>query len=77
MSERYLQIELDKEELFSLSYQKFEKYYYSTCKKIYNKMPDGFPKHLLENVLLTYDGKTPNCSLEKVKENMTNDSRIS
>ena len=48
----------------------FDDYYYSTCRLVYNKMPDGFPKHLLENVLLTYEGKEPNYNLDEILEEM-------
>lgn len=67
MSKRYLNKELNKQKLFAADFKSFDKYYYSTCKLIYNQMPEGFPKHLLENVLLSYEGKKINYGLEKLK----------
>lgn len=68
MSKRYLEKNVSKEKLLQADDKAFEKFYYSTCKLIYNKMPDGFPKHLLENVLLTYEGETPKYNLETIME---------
>ncbi len=70
MSKRYLDKTFNKDKLMSADDNTFKKFYYSTCKDIYNKMPDGFPKHLLENVLLTYEGKKPNYNLEEVVKEM-------
>ena len=44
----------------------FDKYYYSICYSVYSKMPYGFPKHLLENVLLTHEGKEPRLNLDEI-----------
>ena len=70
MSKRYLGNAVSRKELMEIDDRTFDKYYYATCKKIYNIMPDGFPKHLLENVLLTYEGKEPNYNLEEVVKEM-------
>lgn len=68
MSKRYLEKNVSKEKLLQADDKTFEKFYYSTCKVIYNKMPEGFPKHLLENVLLTYEGESPKYNLETIME---------
>ena len=68
MSKRYLGKELKKSELFELNDFKFDELYYKICYAVYNKMPDGFPKHILENVLLTHEGKEPNYDVDKVLE---------
>ena len=70
MSDRYLDKKLSREKLLEADDSTFDKYYYSTCYKIYNKMPDGFPKHLLQNVLLTYEGHEPNYDLDDVVKEM-------
>ena len=70
MSKRYLEKSLSREKLMATDDKTFEKYYYSTCKEIYFQMPDGFPKHLLENVLLTHMGKEPNLNFEDVVKEM-------
>ena len=66
MSDRYLGRKLSMEKLMTTDDATFKKYYYSTCYAIYNKMPDGFPKHLLGNVLLTYEGKEPEYNLDEI-----------
>ena len=76
MSKRYLEKDLNKEKMYSMDDLTFEKQYYGICKKIYDLMPNGFPKHLLENVLLTYVGKMPNYKLDEITEDLFND-RIS
>lgn len=70
VSKRYLGKTLNKEKLMQTDDKTFDDYYYSTCRLVYNKMPDGFPKHLLENVLLTYEGKEPNYNLDEILEEM-------
>lgn len=73
MSKRYLEKDLNRDKLYSMDDLTFEKNYYGICRKIYDKMPDGFPKHLLENVLLTYVGKLPNYKLNEITEDLFND----
>lgn len=70
ISNRYLSKPLSRKKLMDTDNETFEKYYYSTCKAVYNRMPDGFPKHLLENVLLTYEGQEPNYDLGDVVREM-------
>lgn len=70
MCERYLDKKISKEKLMATDDETFKKYYYSTCYAIYNKMPDGFPKHLLGNVLLTYEGKEPEYNLDEIVKEM-------
>ena len=66
MSKRYFNKNLSKEKMLEASEENFQSYYYDFCKKLYAVMPDGFPKHLLENVLLTHEGKEPNLSFQDV-----------
>ena len=70
IGERYLNKKISKEKLRATDDETFNKYYYAICKEVYYKMPDGFPKHLLENVLLTYMGKEPNLNFEDVVKEM-------
>ena len=77
MSKRYLGKELKKSELFELNDFKFDELYYKICYAVYNKMPDGFPKHILENVLLTHEGKEPNYDVDKVLESSKVYDRVS
>lgn len=71
MSKRYLNKNLSRKKLEDTSDTTFNEYYYSTCKLIFDNMPDGFPKHLLENVLLTYKGKKPKCNLDSISKEMS------
>lgn len=70
MSKRYLDKTLSKEKLKTVDDATFDNYYYSACRAIYNKMPKGFPKHLLENVLLTHEGHEPNYNLDEIVKEM-------
>ena len=69
ISNQYLDKKLNKDKLMVADDNTFKKYYYSICYQVYNKMPDGFSKHLIENMLLTYEGLEPNYDLvDIVKE---------
>lgn len=76
MAKRYFNQNLSKDKMLESSEKKFQSCYYSFCKKLYEVMPDGFPKHLLENVLLTYEGKEPNLNLQDIAKEIKDDARI-
>ena len=76
MAKRYFNQNLSKEKMMEVTKEKFESCYWSFCKKLYEVMEEGFPKHLLENVLLTHEGKAPNLSLEDIAMEMKDDAGI-
>lgn len=54
---QYLNQSFSYSKLMHLEKDKFDDFYYQLCKKIFPKMNDGLEKRILENVILTYEGK--------------------
>lgn len=57
MSLEYFNQELNKDKLMSADKKTFDEYYWSFKKKLLPKIDDPRQKHLLENSILTYEGK--------------------
>ena len=76
MAKRYFNQNLSKEKMLEVTEEKFQSCYYNFCKKLYEVMTEGLLKHLLENVLLTYEGKEPNLNLQDIAKEIKDDARI-
>lgn len=70
MSKKYFNKGLDRNKLMKLSKEEFDKKYWEFCLNLYDIMPDGFQKHLLENAILTHKGQKPRYGLDKIKKEM-------
>ena len=70
MSKKYLNKPLNRSKLMEMPKDKFESAYWEFCLNLYDKMEDGFQKHLLENAILTHKGQKPKYGLEEITKEM-------
>ena len=67
-SEKYLNRSFGKEKLWAMDKSTFDKFYIKVCEEIFKVMPEGWQKHILENVILTYYGKDPKFTIEEIEK---------
>ena len=66
-SRKYLHKTFDKDKMWDMDKSTFDKFYIKVCEEIFKVMPEGWQRHILENVILTYYGKEPKYSVEEIK----------
>lgn len=66
MALKYSNINLDKHRLLKMDDSEFDKYYWSCCYSLISKINDPVEKHLLENAILTHEGKKPNLNFDEI-----------
>lgn len=64
---KYLHKTFDKQKMWDMDKSTFDKFYIKVCEEIFKVMPEGWQRHILENVILTYYRKEPKYSVEEIK----------
>ena len=65
---KYLHKTFDKQQMWAMDKATFDKFYIKVCEEIFKVMPNGWQRHILENVILTYYGKEPKFTIEEIEK---------
>lgn len=70
MAKKHFDKTLNKQKLKNISDDTFDNLYWNFCNKLYENMTDEFGKKLLENAILSHDGKTIRYAIDDIVEEM-------
>jgi len=65
-STKHFSKQLSYKKLMEASEKEFDEFYLKFCRELYDVLPNGLEKHLLENVILTGEGKEPKLGFEEI-----------
>ena len=66
---KYLHKTFDKQKLWEMDNETFDKLYWKVCDELFKVMPNNLQRHCLENVILTHQGKEPRYTIEELTQN--------
>ena len=67
-SRKHLHKTFDKQKLWEMDNQTFDRFYWKVCDELFKVMPRSLQRHCLENAILTHQGKEPKYSMEELQE---------
>lgn len=62
---------LSHQKLMEVTQEQFDEYYWKFCKQLYEIVPEGLTKHLLENAIRSHEGLEPNYAIEELTKEMS------
>lgn len=68
-SRKYLHKTFDKQKLWEMDNETFDKLYWKVCDELFKVMPNNLQRHCLENAILTHQGKEPRYTIEELTQN--------
>lgn len=69
-SRKYLHKTFDKDKLWAMDKQTFDKLYWKVCDELFRVMPNCLQRKCLENAILTHQGKEIRYSMEEIQKDI-------
>lgn len=69
-SRKYLHKTFDKQKLWEMDNETFERLYWKVCDELFRVMPRCLQRHCLENAILTHKGEEPKYTLEELEKEL-------